>query len=421
MKFCRVKNITLCSLLLAIAVTACAKKTAPPSPPPTEQGTHQTPPTVPPTTPTLPDRLPEAGFYNNSESTPLLDLVNASEKSIDIEIYQMTDADVRTALRRALARKVKIRVVKEPAPVNDSCDVFAPIAPDEKSPCLDQKKLRKEIIAQGGDYVPFNKDNLCADSRKPCFEHGKMVIADKKAVLISTGNFNSSNLCNLAQNPARCNRDFSMIARESEVVTFLSNLFEKDLKGDAYNVKAMLFSGRLRERITVSPYSLEPLTQLIDSATLSIRIVNQYLNEPNLNQALIRAAARGVKVEMTLASACSFAPPTLPEIKSLGTLFKSFDQAGFSVRMLPSQLKINGKPGYLHAKAIVIDDKTAWVGSVNGSSAALSNNREFGMIFSEQKWVAPLIKILDTDHASPDVETWQESLLCKKDAASLNH
>ncbi len=366
--------------------------------------------------------LPAVGFYNNAEGSPVFAMLKAAKNTIDIEIYEMADPDVLAAIRNALSKQVRIRVIREPDPLGDPCKIFDPFFEKDDPSCIDQKNLRDEILASGGAYIQFNKDKLCADPKKPCFEHGKMVIVDGKAVLISTGNFNSSNLCNQARNPEKCNRDFSMIEKDPEIISFLENVFENDLKTEKYDLKSMLEAvlpgdphGTIQDKVTVSPYSQDPLVKLIGAATSSIRLENQYLKERTINQALFDAAKRGVKIDITLASVCSFGPPQANDVETTKSIFKPFDDAGISVRMMPNQFKINGHPGYMHAKAIVIDDQKAWVGSVNGSWSSTSNNREFGLVFSEADRVASLVKILTSDHESPDMETWQESIDCKKD------
>jgi cardiolipin synthase len=321
---------------------------------------------------------------------------------------------VLAALRRAVDRGVKIRVVHEPAALGSRCDLFGAEAGDKSEGCKAERDLKEAIVASGGSFVPFQKDVFCADPAKPCFLHGKMVIADGQAALVSTGNFNSSNLCNRSRDPKVCNRDFSVVSRDAEVVQFLSAVAENDLAQKSYDLSSM-FTPSLKDKVTVSPFSLDPLVALVDSAVRSIRIENQYLTEPTLNAAIMAAARRGVHVEVTVASLCSFGPPNPKQKEASATLFTDFERAGIDVRLLPSQFQIGGRPGYLHAKAMVIDGASAWVGSVNGSWSALSNNREFGLFFSNAEAVAPLEKILADDHASTDMETWQESLACAKD------
>jgi len=368
-------------------------------------------------------RQPAPGFYVNSEQTPVFTLVRDAKKTLDIEIYQMEDADFRQAIRNALKRKVRVRVIKEPDPNGDPCKIFEANGLSDEATCLDQKKLKSEIIASGGSYIPYNKNEFCPSPHDACFLHGKMVVADgyldNKIVLLSTGNFNSSNLCNLKRNPKKCNRDFSMVEQDPKIVDFLQKVFEKDLQAKKYDLKSMMDKGKIGDRLTISPYSEEPLVRLIDGAKKSIRLENQYVYEHGLVDALTRASRRGVKVDMIVASLCSFGYPKKKDVKKDEKLFGEYDDAGVHVEMLPTQFKINGKPGYMHAKAMAIDDQIAWVGSTNGSKSATMNNREFGMIFSNPVWVKKLNSTIQNDFKSADMETWRESIRCKKDDPDL--
>jgi phosphatidylserine/phosphatidylglycerophosphate/cardiolipin synthase-like enzyme len=162
------------------------------------------------------------------------------------------------------------------------------------------------------------------------------------------------------------------------------------------------------------------MVAFIRSAKSSIMIQNQYLHEKNINQALIDAAHAGVKVYVNVASLCAFGPPKPDSLNpatpnSNGAIFTAFDQAGIQTRMFSGQQTINGKIGYLHAKAIVVDGKYAWVGSTNGSYPATSANREFGIFFSDPTMVNHLASIMRYDFADARGETWQESAKCLRD------
>ena len=124
------------------------------------------------------------------------------------------------------------------------------------------------------------------------------------------------------------------------------------------------------------------------------------------------AANRGVHVEVTVSSACSFGKPSPSEVRTLTSIFTAFDQAGITSTMFTKNIKINGIAGYLHAKAIVIDGKHAWMGSVNGSTQALTRNREFGIFFDTLNDVSKLSQILTSDHSDLNGESWQDSLNC---------
>jgi phosphatidylserine/phosphatidylglycerophosphate/cardiolipin synthase-like enzyme len=80
--------------------------------------------------------------------------------------------------------------------------------------------------------------------------------------------------------------------------------------------------------------------------------------------------------------------------------------------MFNKNIEIYGKHGYLHAKAIIVDDKKAWMGSVNGSTEALTLNREFGIFFKDAHNVHKLAFEMNKDFRDPNAETWEESFDC---------
>jgi len=326
----------------------------------------------------------------------------------------MDDPLFLAEIHAAVDRGVKVRVVKEDKPVGDACRVFDSVEAKDSSSCQAQKELVSYVQKSGGEYVPFNHTNLCGIAGTSCFEHGKIILVDGIQAFISTGNFNTSNLCNPSEHQTTCNRDYSVISRDSSVVSSLAQIFVNDLKGSAYAVKELM-DGADFQKLTVSPYSLSPLISFIVGAKSKIQIQNQYLKDPDLNNALIEAAKRGVNVEVMVASVCSFGKPTETEITKWNSIYGSFDQAGIRSRIFSRAIKINGVGGYLHAKAIVVDGERAWVGSVNGSTTSLSDNREFGIFLTDRVEVKKLQFFMDQDFSNPNGETWEESAECKSD------
>src|SRR5262249_38651755 len=157
-----------------------------------------------------------------------------------------------------MQRNVVIHVVKDPVPLGENCRYFQKPDPQQKvSPnCADQRKLVSEI-KQKGSFDAFDKPKLCG---KPgshpmkCFEHGKIVIIDrsysaKRLALISTGNFNSSNLCDLAEKPSACNRDYSYVTKDDEVIAGLVKVFTGDIQDQP------LQTPPAPKKMTVSPFT----------------------------------------------------------------------------------------------------------------------------------------------------------------------
>jgi phosphatidylserine/phosphatidylglycerophosphate/cardiolipin synthase-like enzyme len=398
------------------AATTTHKRKKPVTPPPT----HVTPPTASPVVPSG----AALSFYNNADGSPLLSLIQGASTSLDIEIYTVGDARIRDAIRAALSRGVHIRIIQEPAPVESSCKIFDASSSAGGADCNDERSLVAEVNSGGGTYIPFNKAALCgAGSGGPasytstssaCYQHGKMILVDGAQALVSTGNFDATNLCDLSEKPARCNRDYTSVTGDADVVGALSEIFEADLRGSSYDLNPIL-TDAVREKLTVSPLSLQPLVDFIQSAQTSLVVQNQYLEEPTLNAALVAAARAGRQVSVMVASECAFGKPTASERAKTSSIYSEFDAAGITSRMFSSSLRIDGKPGYLHAKAMVADGSRAWMGSVNGSTTSVSHNREFGVYFSDPAEVGKLADQMNADLAASGAETWQDSLNCAQD------
>lgn len=363
-------------------------------------------------------------LYENSTELPTIRFVNSAAKSIDIEIYTMEDPQFRAALRAALQRHVRIRVIKEPTPVGNGNCLYFGTQPAETPDCTDQKKLMGEIVHAGGVVVPFNKAFCPAWIAGNCLEHGKLIVIDagiplRQAALISSGNFDASNFCDPAGNPGVCNRDYTIVTKDAEVINTLEAIYQKDLAGIPYDVTTLM-SPSVRVKLTVSPASEAPLVAFIRSAKSSIVVQNQYLHEKAINQALMDMAKAGVKVYVNVASLCAFGPPRPDSLdinnpKSDALTMTNFEQAGVQVRMFTGAQTINGKMGYLHAKAIIVDGKYGWMGSVNGSNPAVNANREFGLFFNDPLMVNHLSQVMHFDFADARGETWQESAKCLRD------
>jgi len=372
---------------------------------------------------------PAPGVYIGSEN-PVIALLYAAQNSIDIEIYTMGDPGVLQALRDALTRHVKVRVIEDPSPAAMVCDVFGQASQDPD--CASQQKLVQEVNqagtpegrAPGSTFIPFDKTKLCAKPGGRCFEHGKIVIADQKIILISTGNFDKENLCDVKAGTDFCTRDYNVVTDDSDVIKSLSTVFSNDLAG--IKLTSDLLATLSPEKITASPFSRAPLEAFFQKAT-TLRIQEQYLNDNDFNQAIVNlmpsktSAVPVPSVFINVASPCSIPmTPPLTQVAdkdkaAVTTTYSSFDQAKIQTRMFSKNQKIGGQNGYLHAKVIVVNDQKAWVGSVNGSSTSLDNNREYGIFIDNKDWVSKIIGQMKADFSDPQAETWQESLNCAKD------
>ena len=347
-------------------------------------------------------------LFENAVNSPILPLIRSAQKSIKLELYTMTDSTVKKEIKNAIQRGVNVQIIVEPNPVGAACKVFSVPSPSDSIECSSEKELLNFVIAHQGQYIPFSK-SLCGSSGARCYQHGKMAIIDDKVAMISTGNLDSGSLCDSVDNPITCDRDFSVTTSDSSLTRDLINIFENDLRGIQTNLSA------INPRLTVSPHSMSPIIEFIQSAKKSLLVENQYLKDPTMNQAIMEAAQRGVQVYMLVSSLCSFGKPSASETTKWSQTYSAFDSAKIKTRIFTKHISVGGRAGYLHAKTIVVDGNRAWIGSVNGSTTALSENREFGIFENDPNLVSKLQLNITSDFNNPLSESWQESANCKND------
>jgi phosphatidylserine/phosphatidylglycerophosphate/cardiolipin synthase-like enzyme len=339
---------------------------------------------------------PKYGFFLNNEKQRVYELISSAKSQLDLEIYEMKDKHLRELLLEALERHVRVRILKEENPVGDTCKELEDIKVGDDAECLEDKYFVLQFQSLGGVYKLFD-NTLCKESGKHCFMHGKMLLLDNKRALMSTGNWNSSSLCSVTVKEEKCNRDYSYVTKNKNIVSTLNTIFEQDFAQKNYDLKSILEKGS--KALTVSPYSKAPLLSLIDMATKSLWVNNQYLKDPELNKALIGAAARGVSVHILLADLEAFKNINENDKDEINKLYKPMIDANIELKFFTKNILVNEHPGYMHAKAIVVDEKIGWIGSVNGSTMSLDKNREFGVIFKDKRDVRDLLRVMKDDFA----------------------
>jgi len=101
------------------------------------------------------------------------------------------------------------------------------------------------------------------------------------------------------------------------------------------------------------------------------------LGDPGVTAALANAADRGVVVRIVVANGT----PSTSQSTAIATL----KQHGVKL--------VTVSTPYIHAKSIVVDGKSAFVGSENFSTGSLKYNRELGVLFNAP---AEVQKVLST-------------------------
>jgi phosphatidylserine/phosphatidylglycerophosphate/cardiolipin synthase-like enzyme len=197
------------------------------------------------------------------------------------------------------------------------------------------------------------------------FSHAKYIVVDGAVGIITNQNLTFSSF--------ESNREVGVITTDAEVVRSLSDIFEADWSGEPlYDIA---------DRLVVSPEnSRASLVDLLASAEGSIRLYVEVIRDDEIVSGLNDAVSRGVEVRLIVN-----APDDDLDFEVLGALA----QGGVEVRVADHI--------YVHAKALLIDNDIALIGSHNPTSTSIDNNREVSLEVTDPVAIERVRAIFDYD------------------------
>lgn len=257
-----------------------------------------------------------------------LDLINSANYSIHGERYSITLDEVKKTFRKKSAQGVDMKIMLENKMYWDDARNF--------------KSFQKSM--QGTDIKVKNDETLGIN-----FLHVKSAVIDKRIAYISTSNLSYSSFHN--------NREYMITTENTWAVGSLDRILEKDWNGQKLTV------WDVHPNLMVCPIDCRSKTlSLIDRAEKSLSLQTQYIQDKEIIEHLMQAKSRGVVLQIIVSD--NQEPDWL---ESFGT--------GVRIQVSP----------YVHAKTMLIDDRWLMVSSMNFSTNALDNNREIGIVITNQK------------------------------------
>jgi len=291
----------------------------------------------------------------------ILDLIAGAATSIDLEIYQVEDPAVVTALSDAASRGVKVRVMLEPKTIGSKN--YDAVAAE---------------LADAGVEVQPTPPTFDASGK---VDHAKFMIVDGSGLAYGSGNLVCSGQ---GANPAWefNNRDYWIEDGRPDVVAEAAALFSSDWNRTDTSTLAF-------ESLVVTPDdAADDLLTLIDGAGDRLFVQNQSLNDPTILEHLKLADDRGVDVHVLLGLQPGYGGKPPANQGAVDELSAAGITAGYFSRH------------YLHAKLVIADDR-AFVGSQNFTSGGLHNNRELGGIIDDAGVVGRLAQTFLLDEQAP--------------------
>jgi phosphatidylserine/phosphatidylglycerophosphate/cardiolipin synthase-like enzyme len=296
---------------------------------------------------------------------PLLQAIKGARKSIQLEVYMLTNHDESAQIVQALADRakagVKVQVILEARPYIPPSG--ADCAPPKENPNLDAIR----VLQAGGVEVQYGSPRFR-------FTHEKSMVIDGATAYIMT-----MNLTNSAFNS---NRDFAVVDRNPADVAEVARIFQADWQAKPYTPK--------NPNLVVSPdNSRAKLLKLIDSATKSLIIETEFLSDPEMASHLKARVQAGVDITVMLSY--QEKNPCMPgDINADAT--KLMHEIGVTKFVLSQKVR-------MHAKIMVADGARAYVGSENLTANSLDNNREVGILIQDPAIVAQLSQIALKDYS----------------------
>ncbi len=284
---------------------------------------------------------PQAGF------SPVYQLIRHAKHRIDLTMYEFSDTKAEHDLAAAARRGVTVKVV------------------------LDQRE--KSHNSATFDYLKSHGVKVVWSSTRFEYTHQKTLLVDGSTAVIMTANLTSEYYSST--------RDFLVMDTRAADVTAITRVFNADF------AHRSIQPGDGRDLVWSPTDSQAKLLALIGGATKSLRIYSEEMGDTTMEDALIKAARRGVSVKVCGEN----------ESGEYDSDFSRLAAAGVHISYYSSSHGF-----YIHGKVIEADYGTGhakvFIGSENFSSTSLNRNRELGLITSNQKVLSAIARTFAGDY-----------------------
>lgn len=269
-----------------------------------------------------------------------LDALASARDQVRLQIYAITDDTIEEALIATARRGVAVRI----------------LIPFDNEP-------NAEALAK------FEEAGIELRDDPPEFAttHQKSMVVDDDLAFVLTQNLSFSGF--------EYYREYNAVVR-GEVAREVAAIFEADWSGVPFDRETDLVLSPLNSR--------QRLETLIKAAEESIDVAIEVATDGRMIDLLAAKARQGTRVRVLLRD------PSSIEANAAGA--RKMASSGVDVRWLP-------EPG-LHAKAMVIDGRWAYLGSVNFTTWSLDRNRELGLVTADEEVLTKIRSTFEADFAT---------------------
>ena len=290
-------------------------------------------------------QYPQAGFGG------LYAQIEAARRSIDMEMYELSDPLAEQALAKAASRGVTVRVL------------------------LDRDYSGADVNAPAFSYLRRHGVQVRWAPAHYIF-HIKAATFDGRASDVSTANLTSRYYSTT--------RDAAVIDTDPAQVRAIEGTFMNDWRaapGGTPRSQTVQAPGLIWSPNTAGGSAESAMVQQIDSARHAIDFESEELSDAPVYQALAADARRGVSCRIAMTDSSEW-----------DTAFHAVTRAGCKVRVL----RDSSSELYIHEKLVLDDpgtpEQSLLIGSQNASWESLHENRELGLLIRSGNGGAAVIR-----------------------------
>ena len=285
----------------------------------------------------------------------ILATIDGASRTLRVKMFAFSDPALLKAVFTAKHRGVTVRVMLNPA---------------RRSGEDDNEDTRKALARARIEVKDAN----------PVFDltHEKSMVVDEVTAVVSSFNWTTKNLNET--------RDYGIVTEHGPEVGEIIECFEADWHRQA-------FVPREKSHLIWCPgHGRDRICRFIDGARHRLFVQNERFQDMVIIERLVRAARRGVKVDVMAGP-----PHTLKRqklVEGVGGL-RIMDDVGIKIHRL--------KRLRLHGKMLLADGVAAIVGSINFAAGSLDGRRELAIDVRDDHVVKRLDKVVrhDWEHSRP--------------------
>lgn len=323
-------------------------------------------------------------LFPESGGIPILQQLQAAEKSICIEMYQLMNANVYALLCEKASSGVSVSLLLEGDSIANGYDSI-----------IDNLPYLKKLSDLGADIRTIGGTSY----DRFTYVHAKFAVIDGDTTIVTSENWTKKNVngaidTNPYDSNTLGNRGWGTVVKSTAYASFMMGVFENDSDmryGDVQDFKVLYHEAIPTDVAYIAPADINHTFQTYTATVTPVLSCDNSLDalEYYVTNAKVRAYSQqqdlSNKYESTKTGPLSFfEKAALRSVDSKLIFDSSVGKGTVGTINATSSIKVAAMTSpYVHNKGVVCDD-SVWVSSVNWTPTSFNNNRETCVVINSK-------------------------------------